>query len=141
MASTPRKNPKVRRRQIMDAAIDLFYELGYQKASLRDISRRVEVTQAAIYYHFQNKEEILFAIIDEFSNKLDETLRACLALDLDPVEKLRQVIRAHMGFMETDRKSLKILIEDKRFLEKDLAAKLRTREKAFYNIYKSISRR
>lgn len=137
MPSTPRKNPEVRRRQILDAAIDLFYEYGYQKASLRDISRKVEITQAAIYYHFQNKEEILHAIIDEFSTRLDESLRACLSQEKDPIEKFRETIVTHLSFIETDHRSIKILIEDKRFLGDELGLKVRKREKSFYDLYKA----
>ena len=140
MTSTPRKDPEERRQEILKAAVELFYELGYQKASLRDISRRVEITQAAIYYHFQNKEEILFAIIDEFSNRLDGTLRGCLGLDMDPIEKLREAIKAHLSFMETDRQSIKILIEDKRFLGEELGGRIKRREKSFFNLYKAYLR-
>lgn len=137
MSATPRKNPDKRRRQILDAATDLFYEFGYQKASLRDISRKVGVTQAAIYYHFPNKEEILYAIIDEFSNRLDESLRECLDREGDPIEKFRQTIKTHLSFIETDHRSIKILIEDKRFLSGELGRKIRLREKSFYILYKA----
>ncbi|MGD8562525.1 MAG: TetR/AcrR family transcriptional regulator [Desulfarculaceae bacterium] len=137
MTFTPRKDPDKRRQEILEAAGALFYELGYQKASLRDISRRVKITQAAIYYHFQNKEEILYAIIDEFSNRLDRTLRDCLSLEMDPIEKLKETIKAHLRFMETDRQSIKILIEDKRLLGDKLGRKIKRREKTFFNLYKA----
>ena len=137
MPYTPRKNPEERRRQILDAATELFYVHGYQKASLRDISRKVQVTQAAIYYHFQNKEEILFAIIDEFSNRLDRALRACLGQDKDPIEKFRETIKTHLSYIETDHRSIKILIEDKRFLGHELGGRIKRREKSFYNLYKA----
>jgi len=46
------------RQRILDTALDLFIEQGYDKASLREIAERVGVTKAALYYHFASKEEI-----------------------------------------------------------------------------------
>ena len=44
--------------RILDAALDLFIERGYDKTSLREIAEQVGVTKAALYYHFASKEEI-----------------------------------------------------------------------------------
>ena len=64
-AESPKIEVSNRRQAIISAAIDLFYEYGYQKASVRDICRQVGLTQAAIYYHFHNKEEILWFYLFE----------------------------------------------------------------------------
>ena len=47
------------RDRILAAALDLFIEQGYDKTSLREIAEQVGVTKAALYYHFESKEEIL----------------------------------------------------------------------------------
>jgi AcrR family transcriptional regulator len=47
------------RQRILDVALDLFVEQGYEKTSLREIAERVGVTKAALYYHFQSKEDII----------------------------------------------------------------------------------
>ncbi|HVC39868.1 MAG TPA: TetR/AcrR family transcriptional regulator [Candidatus Dormibacteraeota bacterium] len=52
------------RGRILEAALDLFTELGFDKTSLRQVSERVGVTKAALYYHFQSKEEILSTLIE-----------------------------------------------------------------------------
>jgi AcrR family transcriptional regulator len=46
------------RERILQVALDLFIEQGYDKTSLREIAERVGVTKAALYYHFASKEEI-----------------------------------------------------------------------------------
>jgi AcrR family transcriptional regulator len=43
-------------------ALDLFNEQGYDKTSLREIAERLGITKAALYYHFERKEDILFAL-------------------------------------------------------------------------------
>lgn len=54
------------RRQILNAARELFLERGYKGVSMRDIAEAVHVSQAALYYHFpKGKEEVLFAMMDD----------------------------------------------------------------------------
>jgi AcrR family transcriptional regulator len=57
---TPPK-PSTRER-ILDIALELFSEQGYDKTSLRDIAERLGTTKAALYYHFERKEDILLAL-------------------------------------------------------------------------------
>ncbi len=132
-----RETRAVIRKEIIDAATDLFYELGYQKASLRDVAAKVGVTQAAIYYHFRNKEEILYTIIEESSNDLFFTLKTALAGNGNPLAKLRNAIMLHIVSIKTRRKGAKIIIEDKRFLSGDLNRLVKEKEKAVYNLYKN----
>ena len=50
------------RERILDVALELFTEEGYDRASLREIAERLGVTKAALYYHFPSKADILFAL-------------------------------------------------------------------------------
>jgi AcrR family transcriptional regulator len=50
------------RERILDVALELFNEQGYDKASLREIAERLGVTKAALYYHFERKEDILMEL-------------------------------------------------------------------------------
>jgi AcrR family transcriptional regulator len=50
------------RERILDIALELFTEQGYDKTSLREIAERLGFTKAAIYYHFASKEDILMAL-------------------------------------------------------------------------------
>ncbi len=52
------------RRRILDAAVDLFSEVGFSSTSLGDIIERAELTKGALYYHFDSKESVALAIIE-----------------------------------------------------------------------------
>jgi AcrR family transcriptional regulator len=54
------------RDRILETALDLFIERGYDKTSLREIAERVGVTKAALYYHFSSKEEIVLTLVRPF---------------------------------------------------------------------------
>jgi AcrR family transcriptional regulator len=50
------------RERILDVALDLFTEHGYDATSLREVADALGFTKAAIYYHFERKEDILLAL-------------------------------------------------------------------------------
>jgi AcrR family transcriptional regulator len=62
------------REAIRSVALELFAEQGYDKTSLREISERLGVTKAAVYYHFKTKEEILVSLIEDFLSQVDDVV-------------------------------------------------------------------
>ncbi len=50
------------RDRILDVALELFTEQGFDGTSLREIAERLNVTKAALYYHFESKDDILMAL-------------------------------------------------------------------------------
>jgi AcrR family transcriptional regulator len=71
------------RERILDIALELFVEQGYEKTSLRDIAERLGTTKAALYYHFERKQDILLELhlrlhalgreaVEQFSQLEDE---------------------------------------------------------------------
>ena len=53
-------------------ATELFSEQGYDATSLRQLADRLGFTKAALYYHFQSKDEILEALVDPVLEMLDD---------------------------------------------------------------------
>src|SRR3989304_5772445 len=53
------------RAQILDASLRLISERGFARTTVRDIAQRAGITDAAIYYHFQSKRDILEALVEE----------------------------------------------------------------------------
>lgn len=52
-----------RREQILETAVEMFGEVGYRGASLRDIAQRVGITHPGLLYHFHSKEELLLEVL------------------------------------------------------------------------------
>jgi AcrR family transcriptional regulator len=63
------------REKILDVALDLFTDQGFDGTSMREIAERLQISKPAIYYHFASKEEILMAL----HMRLHEFGRAALA--------------------------------------------------------------
>jgi AcrR family transcriptional regulator len=62
------------RQRIQDVALELFLDRGYDQTSLREIAERLEVTKAALYYHFKTKEDIVGALFARFTAPIDELI-------------------------------------------------------------------
>jgi AcrR family transcriptional regulator len=60
------------RARIQSVALELFAEQGYDKTSLREISERLGVTKAALYYHFKSKEDIVTSLVEDYFGQIDE---------------------------------------------------------------------
>ena len=58
---------QLRRQQIIDAALKLFAEKGYEKATIKDISETAGTSQGLLYHYFRSKEELLATVIESHS--------------------------------------------------------------------------
>src|ERR1700678_326588 len=67
--------PTSTRARIQAVAVELFTEQGYDKTSLREIAERLDVTKAALYYHFKSKEDIIRSLIDDYFAQVDDLVQ------------------------------------------------------------------
>jgi len=83
-----------RRREILDAARDLFCARGYADVSIREIAAEAECAIGTLYKFFGGKEALYAALVEEFFAGAAEDLAAALAAEAEPVARLRGWIRA-----------------------------------------------
>ncbi len=62
------------RARIQQVALELFAEQGYDKTSLREIAERLDVTKAALYYHFKSKEDIVRSLAEDYFGQIDAVI-------------------------------------------------------------------
>lgn len=72
------KKPEERKEEILDAAMALFLTKGYDKTSVSDIVKRVNVAQGLFYYYFKSKEEVFQAVMEKLARQLSERLIATI---------------------------------------------------------------
>ncbi len=63
------------REKIMDTALHMFSERGYEAVSIRDICGAVGIKESTLYYHFKNKQDILDSLIEKFEIYIKELLK------------------------------------------------------------------
>lgn len=64
------KELEERRQEILDTAMRLFYEKGYEKTSIADIAKAIGVAQGLCYRYFPSKEALFDCAIDQYAEEL-----------------------------------------------------------------------
>ena len=89
------KDPEIRRAEIMDAVMLLFMEKGYANTTTQDIVDKVNISRGLLYYHFKNKEDILYCLVERYSEKLLRDIHVIVNDDdKTAIEKIRAFIDA-----------------------------------------------
>lgn len=87
------KDPEIRRAEIMDAAMLLFMEKGYANTTTQDIVDKVNISRGLLYYYFKNKEDILYCLVERYSEKLLRDIHVIVNDDdKTAIEKIRAFI-------------------------------------------------
>jgi AcrR family transcriptional regulator len=85
------------RRQVLDAAMGLFVEEGYDKVSIRRIANKIGYSPGTIYLYFKDKDDIFFHLHEEGFARLIERQREVFD-EPDPAARLRKMGRAYIRF-------------------------------------------
>jgi TetR/AcrR family transcriptional regulator, transcriptional repressor for nem operon len=95
--ATRLRDPERTREHLLHAAFREVYRYGFQSAGIDTILAATNVTKGALYYHFESKEALGYAIIEEIVAKLTRD-RWMLPLqrseDKDPIDALISIVRA-----------------------------------------------
>nr|WP_211372785.1 TetR/AcrR family transcriptional regulator [Micromonospora olivasterospora] len=117
------------RERIKTVALELFTEQGYEKTSLREIAERLNVTKAALYYHFRSKDEIVSSFVEDRLDRMDaliawaEKQPATLATRRELIARYAEAMFASeqaavMRFFEQNQTVLKSLSAGKQMRER-----------------------
>ena len=122
-----RKSTAERQQDIVQAVLSLIAELGIQGVTMARIAEQVGLTEAALYRHFKGKLAIVGATID---TAFDELLGALESSESGEsiLDRLREALRAHLGFIERRPGMARILFSDEvHFNSEELKQKLASR--------------
>jgi len=99
-ASAKRRDAKKAdtRRAILDAAVDLFQEHGYENFSLRQVAEAIGYTPTTIYLYFKDKDDLLFHTAIEGFDTFGKMLQVAYDSSNDPLERLKAEGQAYVKF-------------------------------------------
>ena len=101
-----REQTKVQNRQaILDAAREVFGELGYEAATVRDIIRRTGLAAGTFYNYYRSKEEVFGALADDGARRFAPILKGLRAKGTSFDEFVREAIVAYFEFMADEHES------------------------------------
>jgi AcrR family transcriptional regulator len=116
------------RRKLLDAGKRIFAQDGFEAARLEDIAADAGYTRGAFYANFKSKEDIFFALFEEWVSERIDSITCDLRRHSDPHDKL-SALRTHYAALAKDRRLVLISMEFKLFALRHPEAHARLRSK------------
>jgi AcrR family transcriptional regulator len=106
MTAARRGRPGYDLDSLLDKAVAVFTERGFDGASMEDLSRRLGITKSAIYHHVESKDQLLALALDRALDELSAVVDEAEVLPLPAIERLEFVLRG----------SVRVLVEQLPFV-------------------------
>ena len=98
------------RDKILQAAREVFARKGYHRALVDDIVRASQTSKGAVYHHFPNKEALFLALVDEFADRLGESVAAAIGSAHGALGKVEAAVTAGLETFAGHRELARILL-------------------------------
>jgi TetR/AcrR family transcriptional regulator, cholesterol catabolism regulator len=119
---------------ILKHATEVFYEKGYQGASMRDLSRATHTSLSGLYYYFKSKERLLYLIQKHTFKTIVERLKKRLQDSSDPEQRIRIFILNHLEYFLDNRQAMKVLSHEDDALKDGFGQEIAAIKREYYRI-------
>lgn len=120
--------------EILDSAAAIFYQKGYEGASMRDLSRESGMSLSGLYHYFDSKEKLLYLIQRHTFLTILDRLRVKLEGNIDPEEGVRIFIRNHLEYFIANMKAMKVLSHEADLLKGTYGQEIQSIKREYYRI-------
>ena len=135
----PRETLVDSRQEILRTAARLFQQRGYDATSMNDVAAALRLSKGGLYHHFQSKDEILFEIMNHAMEITQERVIAPVRSIVDPVERLRALIRLHIEVVLSPRdREITVMLHENHPLPPTLRKRINTRKKEYIHFVESL---
>src|SRR5919197_3102825 len=124
--------------KIVAHATDVFYDKGYDGASMRDLARHSGMSLSGMYYYFESKERLLYLIQKYTFTTIVERLRVRLKEEFDPERRIRAFILNHVQYFLSNQKAMKVLSHEDDALKNGFGAEIAAIKKEYYKICRGL---
>ena len=100
-----------RRRQLLDAAMEVFVARGYHAAAMDEIAERAGVSKPVLYQHFPGKQELYLALLDESVGRLVEAVAGAIRSTTDNRQRVNATFAAYFEYVAEHSGTFKLVFE------------------------------
>lgn len=105
-----RGRPGYDREQMLFSAVRVFNELGYDATSVAALTERLGLSKAALYHHFDSKEQVLDASLERALGSLEAVLDADEAMSGSAIDRLAAVLRGAVAVLVAELPHVTLLL-------------------------------
>lgn len=121
--------------KIIEVTADLFGEKGFAETTMRDITSALNVSVAAVYYYFKNKDELLYTIIDSIGNKLLRAIEKAREESDEPLQQLYNMLFSHITLTKENKNKVKVYVEEQHNLSTKFRNNIYKQHRKIYDTY------
>src|ERR1700736_15757 len=100
-----------RRRQLLDAALEVFVSQGYHAAAMDEIAERAGVSKPVLYQHFPGKLELYMALLESHVDELVGRVRNAIESTADNKLRVRAAVGAFYDFVDGEGQAFRMVFE------------------------------
>lgn len=109
---------EIRRQQIVDAAIELFQEKGFHRATTREIAKAAGFSIGTLYEYIRTKEDVLYLVCDNIYHEVTQTL-SNFPTHTGTVDALKEAIKQYFLLIHQMNESFTIMYQETKSLSKE----------------------
>jgi AcrR family transcriptional regulator len=108
----PTRLPRsARRKQLLEAAQEVFVAQGYHAAAMDDIAERAGVSKPVLYQHFPGKLELYLALLDTHCDAIVAKVRKAMSASADNKQRVAGAITAYFEFIDHESEAYRLVFE------------------------------
>jgi AcrR family transcriptional regulator len=111
-AGRPMRLPRsARRKQLLEAAQEVFVAQGYHAAAMDDIAERAGVSKPVLYQHFPGKLDLYLALLDTHCDDIIAKMRAAMSSSTDNKLRVAGAMSAYFDFVDQESEAFRLVFE------------------------------
>ncbi|QYN20856.1 TetR/AcrR family transcriptional regulator [Amycolatopsis sp. DSM 110486] len=130
-----RKPREERWAELFAVATEVFYEKGYEGASLQHIADRLGLLKGSLYYYIHSKEDLLFEVMSEVHRQGLANIVELASRPGDPLQRLRNVVIGHVDHMCSNLTGTTVFLHEMAALPEERQAEILGGEHAYRSVF------
>jgi AcrR family transcriptional regulator len=114
-----------RREQILDVSVQVFARNGFHSTSMNDVAEAAGVTKPVLYQHFDSKQDLYLALLDEAGNRLRMAVSKAVASAANGKEQTELGFRAYFRWVADDHDAFLLLFGSRASRDEESTAAIR----------------
>ena len=118
-AKPARSEQTGRRREIVDAASQIFRDKGYSATSIQDVAQAVDILKGSLYYYIDSKDDLLFEVIQDVHRNGLANLEEAKKVSGNALEKIHSFVAGHASFNADNLAQMTVFFQDFKSLSEE----------------------